>query len=817
MTKIYIIILLVFSQLIALAQNPQLNPQGDKTTGKIQGSIKDEHNNEPILYATIALYSQKDSSLITGTMSGEGGNFNIPNVKFGRYFMEVKFIGYNKKVINEIKINPKEPDLYIGDIKLSQTTTSLEGVEITAERTYVEYKIDKKVVNVGKDLNSSGGTAVDALENVPSVTVDIDGNVALRGSSSFTVFINGKPTPLSGTDALQQIPVGAIKNIEIITNPSAKYDPDGLSGIINVILKEDTKLGLNGMIDLSVNNRGTYGINGIFSYNVGKFNLFIGGNYNNNKQPGAGLSELITQNGDTNIYRTTTLDRNRERKSQNIKAGFDYNPNEKNSISFEGSIGKSGHFKDFESKINEYNIPQTYNQYLLSYNPGTSDDKFYSFSINHEYKIDKKGSNLQTMFYYENEEGINEDISTEYLSDANWLKYDSLLNGIITRETETGPQYRFKMDLVKKLKDTKKFESGVQAVVRPQFHVYQYEEYQPDNGWTLLPNFGSELNFTQNVYSAYAIYSGEYKTTGYQFGLRGENTFRNVYDENKNYSFKINRFDLFPTVHFSKKIKGGNQMLLSYSRRIDRPGGWELEPFTRYISSNFKRRGNPELQPEFTNNFELSYQKSFDNSYFSIEGYYRSTNNKLTRIQEVDTDGIILMTFENMDKDISTGVEFMLNLRLIKWMDINISSNYYYYQLLAANSSIGEVNTSSNNFDIRGNISFIATKTTRFQINGFYGSPSVTPQGRSSVNYMISASLRQDLFKKKVTVSLRVNDIFNTMKHEFISYGDGFSNFNSFTGLNPTVTLNLTYKINNYKEKKNTNGMDMREGGDGIM
>jgi len=375
------------------------------------------------------------------------------------------------------------------------------------------------------------------------------------------------------------------------------------------------------MINVNASNRGSYGINGIFSYTIGKFNVFVGGNYNNSVWPGEGYNELISTTNDTTEYRITDLDRERKRDRYNLKAGFDFTPNDKNSFTFEGSFGAHGHNKNFASKIHEYNLPTTYDYYLFSDNPGTHESKFYSLSANYEYKLDKNGSNIQALAYFEDENESNEDKSLEYLSNADWSLRDSLLNGNITREKESGPQYRFQVDLVKKFKNKSKFESGVQLRVRPQYSEYEYEEYQADKGWVLLPEYGSKLNFVRDIYAVYGIYAGEYKSFGYQFGLRGEYTNRNVFDDSRDYDFKIQRFDLFPTIHFSKKFKNDHQILLSYSRRIDRPGGWELEPFTRFISSNFQRRGNPELEPEYTDNFELSYQKAIKQSFVSIEGY----------------------------------------------------------------------------------------------------------------------------------------------------------------------------------------------------
>jgi outer membrane receptor protein involved in Fe transport len=476
-----------------------------------------------------------------------------------------------------------------------------------------------------------------------------------------------------------------------------------------------------------------------------------------------------------------------------------------------------GHLKDFSSHIHEYNMPMTYSIYTVSTNPGTSDSRFYSLNANYEYKIDNLGSNIQALLYYESQENESEDISEEYLADANWIKTDSLIEGFKTLQTERGPQLRARIDYTKKYKDRRRIEAGLQARLRPEFHVYSYEERQADIGWVELPEYGSDLNFIRDIYSSYATYSGEYKTWGYQVGLRGEYTYRNVYDDSRDYSFKINRFDFFPTLHFSKKFKHEQQMLLSYSRRIDRPGGWELEPFTRYISSNFKRRGNPELQPEYTNNVELSYQKSIKKSFVSIEAYNRATSNVVSRVQSMDSMGVITMSFENLDRDIATGFELMLNLRLVKWMDINISGNYYRYQVLGSSESLGDVDNVSNNFDMRGNLLFSFSKDTRLQVNGYFRGASVTAQGNRQPFFVTSLSLRQNFFKRKLSVSLNVRDVFRTSIWEFSIIGDGFTNHVRFNPVSPTITLNLSYKINNYKEKRSNGGGFEGGGGDGIL
>ncbi len=784
-------------------------------SGSISGKVLNKAGKEAVPYAAVAIYGVRDSSLLTGAMTNDAGIFIINDLKPGRYYLVIKFVGFRKDTVSNIMLRPPKMHINIGEILLNPASENLKSVEITAEKTYVEYKIDKKVVNVGKDLSATGGTAVEALENVPSVTVDIDGNVQLRGSSSFTVFVNGRPTPLKGTDALEQIPVSTIKNIEIITNPSAKYDPDGMTGIINVVLKDNIIQGVNGLIDLSYSSHNQYGFNGIFSYKAGKFNFFLGGNYKHRNSPGSGFSELKTFYGDTVDYRTTKLIRNRARTNYGIRGGFDFIPNKRNTFTFEGSWGGFGREKNYSSNIYEYNSPLSYQDYSISNNPGTNKGNFYKISGNWELKLDKKGSNIQSYAYITNENEEAYDKSEEYYSDADFTPDDSLISGNTSKEVEKAPDYRFKVDYTKILKKDKRFESGVQARFRPEYHVLDYQGFSPDKGWQELPEYGSRLNFIRNIFSAYALYAGTYKTFGYQLGLRGEETYRNVFDNSKDYSFVIKRFDLFPSVHLSKKFPGKNQILLSYSRRIDRPGGWELEPSVRYISSNFMRRGNPELQPEYMDNIELSYQKTIKMSFISVEAYYHNTTNKISHIQSVDSSGLVMMTFENLDRDKSAGVEVMLNARFVKWLNFNISGNYYYYQLISKGSSLGDINNSSTNFDMRGNLTFRIAKNSKLQVTLFYRGESVTAQGKRSPFFMTSAAFRQDLFKRKLAVTLRVRDIFQTMKYEFVSYGENFESYNSFSRQTPVFSINLSYRINNYKEKKRANDAFERSEGEG--
>jgi outer membrane receptor protein involved in Fe transport len=809
------IIILIFVQTIS-AQRPGGNGQArpDMKPGVV-GKVVDSKTKNPVPYATVVLYKQGDSSMVDGTITKDNGQFYIP-CGTGKYYIVVKFMGYDKYIASDLTMKAEGRMMRVGVIKLKRTSSELKGVEIVGQQSYVDYKIDRKVVNVGRDVGSAGGTAVEALENVPSVNVDIDGNVELRGSSSFTVLINGKPSPLNGSEALEQIPTSVIKNIEIITNPSAKYDPDGMTGIINVVLKEDVKQGLNGFVEASVASFNSYSLNTIFNYRKNKINYFVGANFSLRNMPGGGISDLHNIGGDTNMYRDTELDRLRKKNNYTLKGGMDYYLNDNNTFGIDVAYGINDFGKEYTSNIYERTIPSTYELYTISENTGGRKSDFIKTSINWEHKFKRKGEKIEAYMFFNSSDELKDEKQKELYSDYLWNDSGDLKDWYNTTDNSFKKDFRAKIDYTLKLKGDRKFEAGLQSRNLRENSEFIYNQFDSVSGnWIVRPEYGNNMTFNRDIVSAYSTYGGTYKDFGYQLGLRGEYTNRLITTSDKAPS-TINRFDIFPTVHLSQKFLETNSIMMSYSRRIDRPGGWELGPNPIFISSNFIRIGNPDLEPEYSDNFELSYQKTIKKSFISTEAYYRTTKNKISRLQEMDDQNIIYMTYENLDRDHSAGMELMANLQLYKWLRFNISGNYYYYKL-EGNITSGAVDQSSVNFDLRGEVNFMITPLMRFQINSFYRGPSVTAQGTMSEFYMVNSALRYDFFKRKMAVTFKVRDVFNTMRHEFETNTSTFTSYNSFNRQSPYFQLTVNYKINNYRQERKPN-MDDRggEGGDDI-
>ncbi len=807
-------ILLLSINTILFSQTPpykgvNTNKKGPKIG--VAGKIMDAVTKKPVPYASVALYKLSDSTIVSGNISREDGSFFI-KAGNGQYYIVVNFMGYELYYSNKIVINSNSKIAKAGMIKLKHSNADLKGVEIVASQSYVEYKIDRKIVNVSSQLGVAGGSAVIALENVPSITVSIDGDVQLRGSSNFTVLINGKPSPLSGTEALEQIPSSAIKNIEIITNPSAKYDPDGMTGIINVILKKNVRQGLNGIVEASAASYDTYGLNAIFNYRKKKINYFIGGDVRLRNMPGYGETDIQNFATDTVMFRNTSLDRMRHKNIYTFRGGLDFYANDNNTFGIDATYGVNDFSKEYFSKISETYVPAISESYTTSENTGGRNASFIKTSINWQHKFKSKGEILEAYAFFNKKDDIKEENQLESYTNNDWSSDLGVKTKTNTIDSKNTIDFRVNLDYSKKLKNDRKFEAGLQSRTYRENSDFIYNTFDTiTNDWINQPEQGNNVTFNRDIISAYSTYGGTFKNFGYQLGLRGEYTNRIINSVGDKDGSVINRFDLFPTIHLSQKFLETHSIMMSYSRRIYRPNGWELGPNPILISSNFVRYGNPDLEPEYSDNVELNYQKTFGKSFVSMEAYYRTTKNKITRIQEMDANNVTYMTYANLDRDHSTGVELMANIQISKWFRLNVSGNYYYYKLEGDITSV-DVDKASNNYDLRADMNFRVTPKLRFQVNGFYRGPSVTAQGTFGKFYMVNSALRYDMFNHKLQVSFKIRDVFNTMKHQMELYTPTFSNSLMFGRDDPTFGLTLSYRINNYKIDRSKK-MERSEGG----
>lgn len=791
---------------VASAQTPPPE-RGEMSRGnmpantKVKGIVVEADSGTPMEYANVVIFSARDSSIVGGVMTNSLGEFEIKKLKTGRYFLQADFIGFKKETRKNIFLKPGHPVTDLGIIKLSVTSTELNEVDVVAEKARVEFKIDRRVVNVSQEISAAGGTAVDALKNTPAVDVDIEGNVTVRGSGDFTVLIDGKPSVLSGSDALEQIAASNVENIEIITNPSAKYDPDGVSGIINVVMKKNIKGAFSGLVNVSTGSNDSKSTDVSLNYRTGKFNFLLSGSYQDMVFEGERSQNQQVFDGDTIFYLNSKGNMDRMHSGKSLKAGMDYQVNDKTSVSLSGSIGNYEFVRSSKANLHEYSNFDPIGMYYFSDNSVGRDGDYWNTDLSYNFQFNDKGHQLQALFYVSGRKGDNKDNQFLYNTDADYIPLDELAEKIRTSEVSDENEYRVKLDYTLPFNEFNKFEAGLQSRMERENEQFGLESFNHDvDAWELEPTFSSATDFSRDIISVYSTYAHTTGGLSYQLGLRGEYTKRSL--EVGNDDFTVDRFDLFPTVHLSQKFGRELEFMASYSRRINRPRGYWLEPFPTYMDRNNVRIGNPELKPEYTGSYEVSALRRFGTSFISLELYHRHTSNLITRTIEVGEDDIFYQTVDNLNDDYSTGTELMANLQLTKWYRLVASGTLYHYKIKG--DLYGEsIDNSSTNFNARVNMDFSLVKNTKLQFNSMYRGASASAQGEYDAMFFSSASLRQDFLKNKLSATLQVNDIFGTMKRKGVSTGKAFQNDFEFARAPRTFRFTLSYKLNNFKAKRN--------------
>jgi len=789
---------------------------GEESTPRnltIKGKIVEATNHTPMEFASIAVYSAADSSIAGGVMSTSTGTFEVKKLRAGKYYLQANFIGFEKTTISDIVLKANLPTKDVGQIELTVATQQISEATVTAEKARVEFKIDRRVVNVSQDLNATGGSAIEVLENTPSVQTDFDGNVTLRGSSSFTVLIDGKPSVLQGSDALRQIPATNIENIEIITNPSAKYDPDGVSGIINVVMKKNLKDSFSGLVNLTTGINDKYRGDMNLNYRTGKWNFLLGADFTDMHNKGTRDMTQELYSVDTITTRQTLGNGDMIMKGKSLKGGFDYTINKKTSFGMTGTIGKRSFGNTNIGLQTEYDNMGTAPIYTFQDNSASRGGDYWSSDLNFQHKFAKKGHEIQGLFYASASNGDDQEYQTRFLTNADWVKLDA--NSVYNRSNEVSDEteYRAKIDYTLPLNEKDKFEAGYQARLEKENETFNFNESTDNVLWVKNDLYSSSFNYSQNIQSIYSTFSHAGEGFSYQLGLRGEYTDRKIESIKSPLAHKLNLVDFFPTLHFSQKLKHDYEFQASYSRRLNRPRANDLEPFTSFMDQYNVRTGNPDLKPEYTGSYDLTILKRLKTSFISLEGYYRNTMNLMTRIQTLGTDGIMVHSMANVNNDYSLGAELMANIEVKPGFRIIASGTLYNYWLK------GEINgqsvdQSSTNFDSRLNFDLKLAKNTRLQLTGIYRGATASAQGTRDAMMFANVALKQDFLKNKLTATLQMQDVFGTMKFQGTSYGEGFASVFKFQREPRVVQLTLSYKLNNFKNKV-TRDENQGQGNDG--
>jgi len=737
--------------------------------------------------------------MVTGGVTNSEGLFNLSVDRPGNFRVEVRFIGYDTEVI-ETAIGQGNFNIDLGEIQIHPSAFLLENVVVEGERSPITYEIDKKVINPDQMQTVISGNAADVLSNVPSVQVDIEGNVSLRGSQNFTVLIDGRPSLLDPQDALQQITATSIEKIEIITNPTAKYDAEGTAGIINIILKKNLGQELNGIFNANAGMYDTYGGNFLINYQDG-FKANIGLDYNQRNFPGDQIKSNVyyLENGTSTINSLGEIER--RRISFEGRAGIEFDLSDHDILTFgvrggkrEGGFNSSNNFTEISSS------EPTEFQYTGN-NERTREGTFYSLNLNYSRTFGLPGHQLLAELLF-SKQSSDEFTTTAESDDVNQI------SGKKTTENGPSTDFRGKVDYTLPFSDVSKFEAGYQGEFELSDENTGLYEYNPfNNEYELQSQFSNLTKYDERQHSLYSMYSNLRWDINYQLGLRAEFTYRNIEVPMINQTFDIDRIDYFPSLHSSYKITPVSTVMASYSRRINRPGGWALEPFPTWVDANNVRIGNPDLLPEFIDSYETGLQTIMGSVNLSTELYFKMTTNKIEPVRTAIEDNVTLTTFSNVGEDYSLGGEVMLIFDLFSFWNVNLMGNLYNYRV--EGSILDEpFSNESFNWQTRMNNTFKLWSSTQVQFNLNYNSPTVSSQGRWEEFFSSDLSVRQELIENILAVTLQVRDVFGTAKREYTSEGTNLYNYNYFNMHTPALTLNLRYTFNNYKPKREVRGED---------
>jgi outer membrane receptor protein involved in Fe transport len=738
----------------------QVLPGRAEGGSSVTGVVQDKSSKQVIQFATLKLLNPKDSAVIKTTVTDHKGKFSVDNISNGSYLLQCSFIGY-AKILMPLTVNQKRENA--GVIEIEVLSKDMSEVTVTSRKSLLNTSIDRKIYNITQDIMAQSGSASDILKNVPSVEVDIEGQVSLRGSSDVMILINGRPSPLMGksrAEVLQQIPANAIERIEVITNPSAKYKPDGTSGIINIVMKKNTKGGWNGSVIVNAGNNDRYNGTTSFNYKPGKLNVF--GSYSIRQDRRIRLNTIDRQYFDSAgkiaSYYTENSNSLARPVSNMVTLGTDYIFDEHNSAGISGNY----HYRDqtrhdvvkklFYNK--SYVLTEDYDR--LRYDPEFESEKDATAYWQHNFP--KEDHELRVEL---NVSSSNEVEDNHYTNAYRFPVSPASFDNTLIKQRDN--QQQITADYTNPLSEDSKLEGGYSGSFN-QIDMNFYGEYYDTAQKKFFKDVikSNRFKYSEAVHAVYGTYQHSYGQFGYEAGLRFEQAFVKGTLVTKDSAIENDYFKAYPTIHLSYKLKK-HEWQLNYSKRVNRPEGDQLNPFPEYQDPNNIRAGNPKLLPEIIHSIEFGYKWQNEKISFVPSLYYRYKQHGFTTVFIPINDSVLLTTFQNLSSDKSTGLELIFSIKAGKFLTANLSSNFFYNQIDA--SDIGYSSKKSIvSFSSNMNSTATLTRTLLMQVSCTYRSARQTPQGKIFGSFVMNAGMRQDLFKKKVSVTLTASDIFKTLK-----------------------------------------------------
>ena len=777
---------------------------------KIRGTLYDADNRQPLEFANISLLRPADSTLLRGALSELEGEFSLM-VAPGDYLLRFSFVGF-QTLFRSITVNPGRT-LRLEPVLLSADAQVLDQVTVTSIRSMFQTDIDKRVYDVENSVIAQGGTAIDLLETLPSVQVDEEGNISMRGSGNILILINGRPSSLAADEMesiLAQFPANSIKSIEIISNPSARYDAAGIGGIINIVLKQDERRGLNGQAELSAGTRNKYtgGIN--LNYGLSKLNFFANYNYQYRENFELSESQRFSRFGQVSPQLDQDFDTDNIRHMHLLRTGVDYTPNDKLRLGlyFQRNANSRDRLRIYNQRhINSFGLRDS----LIV---RTLDEEQSAVNLEggfvFDWDINDRGQKLSfsATYSHNTQERVEFFDQLYYYGDA--AQPGRREDQIYGRPRENSLAV-IQLDYELPLGDFGRLEAGLKSTLS-DFNLRQsFDVLDQQTGALIdIDTITNRFRFHEGVHAAYLMYRSQFGKLGLQAGLRSELTLTDSYEFNTDNTVVNNYFNLFPSLYLSYELGPEESLMLNYSRRISRPRASNLAPF--YNAQDFLnlRLGNPFLQPEFTDSYELGYSKSFDFLFFTGSLYHRRTTDLLTRIFVLQDNNRAVQTWENANRRNATGLELINQFFLARWADLTLTGNFFHSEIIADNVQEG-FNNQNFSWTISLLGSFRAGKWGNFQLQGNYRGPIVLPQGEIEPLYGLNIGYRKDIWNRKATIAFNLTDVFNTRVFRISTDDPRFSQTRIFNWESQIGTLAFTYRFGGFQsqERRERNGNDV--------
>jgi len=768
---------------------------------QITGTIVEHQTEELIPYVTIALYHKSDDTLVTGTMSNDDGVFLLEKISEGDYYLKFSFMGFKDYILDSITLNEGEQLINIGKIYLEPNIETLTGVSITAKNKAIKSSVDKQVLNVSSNLLATGGTAVDALRLSPSIQIGSDGDVKLRGSTKYIVLINGKPTTLNSEDVLQQTPANNISKIEVITNPSVKYNAEGGAGIINIILKKNVSSGFNGIVNASIGSKSKYSSDANFNLNKEKISYSIGFDWRDYTTTADNNYYRTLQLVDTISYATMFQDRKIIKGNLGFRFGIDYNPSENDNFTYSFHTGNTTTEVDVKANTSGKTVPvnnDIYSRNTFYYNAKPT---FFTNNLGYTRTLNDKGSNLaiNTYYSYIDYKTYNDQVLADADADYNIIDPQPYLQNI--ENNNNSHDLRVDVDYTNVFSENKSLETGLSYHLYNRFLNVSYSYFDYDtNAWVDNTDYTDKYNFDESIYSAYANFNSDFWGLQTSFGLRLEYMDRLLIKQGNGKTYEYDKLNVFPGISVLKTINENQSLKFALTNRINRPDEYMMNPFPEFEDDYFVSVGNPYLIPETVRNIELGYTFSKGSNMFSSNLYFRQTSDKLEQKLTINEDDKILVMFHNDAEDETLGLELMANIEVTDWWTINANANLFNYNISA---NIEGVKNSRSAFSWSTQLvnSFNITETTSFQIISAYSSKTVRSQGELSDYFFVDAALKQQFLNGRVSMSLQLKDVFQSLNYKLSTETENMYLLGDFINESPIFLFNISYKFSNYKKK----------------